>query len=246
MSSPIFIANWKMNGSSKSITNWIEGISETISSKKQLNCLFCPPVCYVSLAASLIKEYRLQILLGAQDIDSKIDLDLTGGVSSEMLVDLGCKFVIIGHSERRILLNEEEDILLSKLTSALDGGLKIVYCVGETERERSLGKSKEIIKKQLRIIKDLPLDSFMIAYEPVWSIGTGKVADISYIDTMHGIIKNNLEFQTGKSDLVSVAYGGSINPKNAQDILLSSNVDGLLVGGASLDHTDFSKIANSD
>ncbi len=242
MELPRIIANWKMEGTSESLSTWVKEVAERVPKKIQKHCLFCPPACYLSLTSDLFKKHEVEILLGSQNLDSDNNKPLTGGISASMLSDLGCKFVIVGHSERRLFFREDEEILSSKIYSALKNGLMVIYCVGENREEKNFGKSKEKILEQLKILKDLKKDSILIAYEPVWAIGTGESAEKKDINEMHELIKKSLS-DSNTRDEVYVAYGGSLDVNNSESILGSDYVDGLLIGGASLDANKFCNIA---
>ena len=243
MGLPRIIANWKMNGSSKLIHNWVSTAGEKIPHKYQNVCLFCPPVCYLSQASSLLEEQELNFILGAQNVDADTENTLTGGISASMLEDLKCKYIIVGHSERRIFLQEEEETLHKKLKTAVSKKLGIIYCVGETSLEKDQGKASTVILNQLNLLKKIESDSLVIAYEPVWAIGSGKYASPEYIKEMHSVIKEELNSIERRNVDIPVAYGGSIDVSNVKSIINVSNVDGLLIGGASLDAEEFAKIA---
>lgn len=238
---PKLIANWKMNGSSKLVQEWLEETQEKIPKDYQSKCLFCPPVCYISDASNLISRTDNNLLLGAQDIDAHSSNSLTGGVSGSMLNDLGCTFVIIGHSERRINFKEEE-IIIEKLESALSSNINVIYCVGEDSSEKELGNTKKIID-QLSVLRGLNPENLMVAYEPIWAIGTGNNASSEYIREVHSTIKKELENLLSPNTDIPIAYGGSIDASNVESIAKTQHVDGLLIGGASLQAAEFSEIA---
>ena len=144
----MFIANWKMNGSISMINNWLKAIGHEMETKIQSNCIFCPPACFLSIASELILANDLNILLGAQDIDENSKTSLTGGISGSMLNEVGAKYVIIGHSERRKKFEEGNSILLKKINCALENNLKVIFCVGETISDKEKGLTKNTIDKQ--------------------------------------------------------------------------------------------------
>jgi triosephosphate isomerase len=162
-----------------------------------------------------------------------------------MLKELGCNYVLIGHSERRIHFNEHEDLLLKKLTSAVLNNLKVVYCVGETKDQREQGVATEVIKAQLQALKESPLNLISVAYEPIWSIGKGITPSLDSIQEMHQFIKDELKSILNTEESIAVSYGGSVTADNAAPIALLNSVDGLLIGGASLDPESFSKVVNN-
>ena len=239
------IANWKMNGSKEEVESWINNFSNYVESKDQSQCILCPPSCYLNSAKEIIANNNLTLNLGSQDLDSDQDYPSTGGINGKMLKDLGCDYVLIGHSERRIHFKEDENILSMKLSSAIQNNIKVIYCVGETQEERDKGLAIETLKKQLRVLKDLPLNLISIAYEPVWSIGKGVTPSLNSIDDMHQIIQDELKSNLNTEENIKISYGGSVTKDNAVSIALLNSVDGLLIGGASLNAESFSEIVNN-
>lgn len=238
------IANWKMNGSHEDIISWIDYFQNNVEIKNQINCILCPPLCYLDTVKKIVLNNKLDLHLGSQDVYADLDHPSTGGVSGRMIKDLGCNYVLIGHSERRIHFQENEGILLGKINSAIKNKLNIIFCVGETFEQREGGITKKIIKKQLRILRGLPVGLISVAYEPVWSIGTGKIPSLESIEDVHQVIKSGLkDYFTNKKD-IPVYYGGSVNLDNAEMIMKLDSVDGLLIGAASLDSSSFSGIVN--
>ena len=201
----MFIANWKMNGSLTMLEEWLKGVGKTLNKSLQKQCLLCPPVCFLSEASNLISKLNLSISLGAQNIDPSSISSLTGGIDGSMLRSIGSEFVIIGHSERRDIFKEGDSLLLEKLKSASEEGLKVVFCIGESLSEKEQNQTLNILRQQLKIIKKVELNEFMIAYEPVWAIGTGNTANIDYNDKIHIEIIDEVKygigiFQTGFSN----------------------------------------------
>ena len=242
MDFPKLIANWKMNGSYKEVEEWLEEIQRNIPKELQKECLFCPPICYFSDASYLISKSNSKLLLGTQDVDAHSSNSLTGGISAAMLKDLGCNFVIIGHSERRINF-KEEGIITEKLNSALSSNIKVIYCVGENSSEKESGSTTKRIIDQLSVLKGLNPDNLMVAYEPIWAIGSGNNATPEYISDVHATIKKELKNLVSINSDIPIAYGGSIDASNVENIIKTQHVDGLLIGGASLRATEFSEIA---
>ena len=240
----MFIANWKMNGSLTMLEEWLKGVGKTLNKSQQKQCLLCPPVCFLSEASNLISKLNLSISLGAQNIDPSIS-SLTGGIDGSMLRSIGSEFVIIGHSERRDIFKEGDSLLLEKLKSASEEGLKVVFCIGESLSEKEQNQTLNILRQQLKIIKKVELNEFMIAYEPVWAIGTGNTANIDYIDKIHKeIIDEVTSYQ--KEGFLGVSYGGSVDSSSSKDILSIKGVQGLLIGGASLQYQEFCNIVLSN
>ena len=241
----MFIANWKMNGSFSMLSDWLEGVGKTLNKSLQKQCLLCPPICFLSDASRLISNSNLSISLGAQNIDPDSISSLTGGISGSMLKSVGSEFVIIGHSERREIYKEKDSLLLDKLQSASKGGLKVVFCIGESLKDKEKNQTHEVLKKQLEIIKEVKFREFMIAYEPVWAIGSGTTANIDYIDNIHREIINEVSSYK-KEGFLGVSYGGSVDSSSSKDILSIKGVQGLLIGGASLQYKEFCNIVLSN
>ena len=227
-------ANWKMNLDKASISKFCDDLYNYKFSNKIETCIF-PPMLYIDYLNNLIK--KLPISVGGQNCHYKSHGAFTGEVSPKFLLDVGCKYVIIGHSERRTLNNESDNEIKLRVQSAFNTNLKVILCVGESLFHREKGNALEFIERQL--LECLPNDikNLLIAYEPVWSIGTGKIPDVSDIYEMHDHIKKVVLKKINKK--VKVLYGGSVNVENIDRILNVINVDGVLVGGASLKVKDF-------
>ena len=234
-----------MNGSKEKVNDWITIFNDHVEYENQSGCVFCPPSCFLDNANEIITSSNLKLNLGSQDLDADANNPSTGGINGKMLKELGCNYVLIGHSERRIHFNEHEDLLLKKLTSAVLNNLKVVYCVGETKNQREQGVATEVIKAQLQALKELPLHLISVAYEPIWSIGKGITPSLDSIQEMHQFIKDELKSILNTEESIAVSYGGSVTADNAAPIALLNSVDGLLIGGASLDPESFSKVVNN-
>ena len=237
------IANWKMNGLIGAI-KVVKSIDKHIikTRHKKSKVVICPPF---TLLTNFINR-KTRIDFGGQDCHHLNDGAYTGCISAQMLKSAGCKYVIIGHSERREYQNETSKELSLKIDIANKYNLKIIYCIGEKLDEIKI--RKKILNRQLGSIpKRINIKNLIIAYEPVWAIGTGKTPTIEEINSIHFDIRNLLSKSFGKykSLNISILYGGSVNPSNAHDILNLDQVDGALVGGASLKSRDFSKIIDS-
>ena len=237
------IANWKMNGSEKSIS-LVKSIEKHLL-KKRKNfpiIVICPP--FTSLSR-LIKQSKNSIKFGAQDVHYSDSGAFTGSISAPMLKELGVKYVIIGHSERRQYQKESILELSKKINSSLSKNLKVIFCIGEKLEE--IKNRSAVLKKQLTSLPSKFLSkNIIIAYEPVWAIGTGKTPTVSEINNIHISIRKMLYRKVGKEALsISILYGGSVNSNNSQEILNLSDVDGALVGGASLKSKEFCKIIDS-
>lgn len=241
-----YIANFKMNGSVKSVSQWIKKIGE-LPEAKQKQCIFCPPSCFLSLASGIIKESRLDINLGAQNFDEDNTQSFTGGISASMLLELGCDYVIIGHSERRIIAFEDDAILLKKLASAIQSNLKIIFCIGESKEDRLNLKTFDKLSSQLSILEKFTdfQASFLLAYEPIWAIGSGHAASAQEITEVHSFLKKSLIEIFGPSSSIPTLYGGSVLTDNITSLVGLNEIQGLLIGGASLNPEDFYKIVTT-
>ncbi len=237
------IANWKMNGLNNSIklVKSIENhIKKTKHSKSKI--IICPPFTLLSNFTKIEKK----ISFGGQDCHYLNNGAFTGSISASMLKSIGCKYVIIGHSERRQYQNELSKELKLKIKSALASNLKVIYCIGEKFSE--IKRRNKVLASQINSLPtNFKFKNIIIAYEPVWAIGTGKVPSLNQINNIHSKIRLLLAKKIGhnNSNKISILYGGSVNAQNASEILNLSQVDGVLVGGASLKVPDFSKIIDS-
>ena len=237
----MFVANWKMNGSLPMLFRWLEEVNKTLDESSQNKCILCPPVCFLSEASNIIKRDKLNISLGAQNIDSNITSSLTGGIDGAMLKELGAEYVLIGHSERRKILNEGNQLLLEKLKSASKEGLRIIFCIGESLKDKERGKTIKVLKEQIGILNDADLNEFMVAYEPVWAIGSGEIPKLEDIEDIHKQVINEVgSFK--KEGFLGVLYGGSVDSINSRQILSLKGVQGLLIGGASLEYKEFCNV----
>src|SRR3954454_7032586 len=243
---PPVAGNWKMHGL-KSSVQVLHALAEgyTPELKAKVDLLVCPP-------ATLIHAFALQahgsdIAIGAQDAHVEASGAYTGNVSAEMLADLGATHVIIGHSERRAYHRESDAEVRAKTQAARRAGLTAIVCVGETREERESGRTLDVVREQLRgsIPDGMTAANLVIAYEPVWAIGTGLTPTSDDVAAVHALIREELRAFVGSAEQgrVRVLYGGSVKPANARELLSVENVDGALVGGASLVAADFLEIA---
>ena len=237
----MFIANWKMNGSQSMLVQWLEGINKTLDESLQTKCILCPPVCFLSEASKIIKREKLSISLGAQNIDPSNISPLTGGIDGAMLKELGAEYVVIGHSERRKVFKEENQLLSEKLESASKEDLRVIFCIGESLKEKGEGKTISVLREQLEILNDAELNKFIVAYEPVWAIGSGETAKLDDIEDIHRQIVNEVR-SFEKESFLRVFYGGSVDSSSSRQILSLKGVQGLLIGGASLECEEFCNI----
>ena len=239
----MIIANWKCNGSKEMMFSWFENYS------KEIDCGDVPPT--VGVAPPLIyfgyfndENTSLRFVeWGVQDVDH-LDGSRTGTISVDMLIDMACDFSIIGHSERRQIFNENNNLIRKKLKS-LNKRIMTILCIGETKEENDKGITKDVLKEQLEIVNGLELDTeFTVAYEPVWAIGSGLTPEPKDINEIHKYIKDVVQSNSENNLSPKVLYGGSVTDKNAESFFKEEFVDGALVGGASLDGTIFAKIVN--
>jgi triosephosphate isomerase (TIM) len=233
--------NWKMNGLSAALGQ----VDLLMAAHPAPGCdvLICPPATLLSRMAS--RTAGSAIALGGQDCHSAVSGAHTGDISAEMLADAGASHVILGHSERRADHGETDAMVAAKAAAALAAGLVAVICVGETESQRDAGETLDVIGTQLAnsVPDSLTPDTCVIAYEPVWAIGTGRTPTLAEIGTVHDFLRARLTLRFGAAASgVRLLYGGSVKPSNAAEIFAVSNVDGALVGGASLLAADFGAI----
>ncbi len=250
MRKKVIAGNWKMHNDLSESQNLITKLTSGLSGKKY-NCdiIICPPFTSLSEASSLIKDTPVK--LGAQNMYFQESGAYTGEISAKMLKSVGCEYVIIGHSERRTIFKESNGLINEKIKAALKAGLKPIFCIGETLEEREKGKEKEVLKTQLSGgLDEISLDEMkqiMVAYEPVWAIGTGRTATPAQAEEMHEYIRNYIQddFTPEVAENLIIQYGGSVKPDNASDLLSQKNIDGALVGGACLKADSFIGIIES-
>ena len=237
----MIIANWKCNGSKEMMSSW----SKDYDRECDDNDIFvgvAPPSIYFS-HYSREDSFSNNVGWGVQDVDY-LNGSRTGSISVEMLIDMECDFSIIGHSERRQIFNEDDNLISEKLKS-LNKKIITILCIGETKEENDKGITKNILKDQLEIVNGLNLDTeFTVAYEPVWAIGSGLTPEPKDINEIHKYIKDVVQSNSTNDLIPKVLYGGSVTDKNAESFFEEEFVDGALVGGASLDGATFAKIVN--
>jgi triosephosphate isomerase (TIM) len=236
---PLIAGNWKMNGLCASITEFDALKAGLATLAHSAEILICPPATLIDRFAHSAKGSVIQI--GGQDCHSNPSGAHTGDISAVMLKDLGACYVIVGHSERRADHYESSAIVATKALAAIKAGLMPIICIGETLVEREAGKVMEIVLGQLReSIALITAPNYVVAYEPVWAIGTGKIPTLSDIRDVHNALRAELiAHESAPGEKVRILYGGSVKPENARDILAIENVNGALVGGASLKAADF-------
>jgi len=237
-----------MNKTVPEALSLVRELKERVSDVSDRDILVCPP--FTSLFAVFKEIEGSNILLGGQNMFYEERGAFTGEISPLMLKDVGCSYVILGHSERRHIFGEDDELINKKVVSAVKHGLIPILCVGELLEERERGETEKVVKEQLRkgLAGLTSSDDFVVAYEPVWAIGTGKTATPEQAQEVHEFIRGVLSelFGREKADEVRVLYGGSVKPENARGLISMPDIDGALVGGASLNAESFSKIVKFD
>jgi triosephosphate isomerase len=245
---PLVAGNWKMNGARASLNEiTVMGQAYDADLRRNVDLLICPPspLLYPASTTAL----GTGIAIGGQDSSEKISGAHTGDVSPSMVLDAGGSMVILGHSERRTDHNEKDSLIEHKACAAIATGLVAIICVGETRAEREAGRALAVVRRQLRgsIPRSANAENLVIAYEPVWAIGTGLTPTAADVAEVHLAIRTDLKKLLGKQqgEMVRILYGGSVKPGNAKELLSVDNVNGALVGGASLKAADFMAIAET-
>jgi triosephosphate isomerase len=239
--------NWKMNLDRAGAVALAEAIVAKAGEFNAIDLLVCPPHVYLDAVGTIVRSSR--VALGAQNVYSEVNGAYTGETSAAMLVDLGCQYVILGHSERRHILGETDEQVCAKLGAALAAGLTPIVCVGEQLHERQAGQTHEVIRRHmagsLAGLSAADVGRIAIAYEPVWAIGTGQVATPQQAQEVHLDLRRIVteRYNTAAAERVRILYGGSVKPSNAGELLAEPDIDGALVGGASLKADDFLGIA---
>jgi triosephosphate isomerase len=245
---PIMAGNWKMYKTPSQTTAFFNEFKPLVADSSGSEIVFCPP--YVSIAAAVTATAGTKIEIGGENLYWEVEGAFTGEISGPMLVDAGCKWVIIGHSERRQYFGETEETVLKRTIAALEHGLKPIVCVGEHLAEREAGATNDVLKTQFDGgIAGLSAEQFakiVIAYEPVWAIGTGKTATPEIADDTQKALRALVAGKYGQAaaGAVRILYGGSVKPDNVKDLMAKENIDGALVGGASLKPDSFAGIVN--
>jgi triosephosphate isomerase len=249
MRTPIIAGNWKMYKTQKEAFQLASVLKEKLSDINSVKVVVCPPFTALASVKQAIEGSK--ILLGAQNMHWEKEGAYTGEISPGMLLTVGCKYVILGHSERRSYFFETNENVNLKVKSALGFGLIPIVCVGEKLEEREANKTEQVVENHVRgAFADLTADSVkkcVIAYEPVWAIGTGKTATPDQANEVHLFIRELLSsvFDKECAEKVNILYGGSVKPENSKELLEMSDIDGALVGGASLDADSFEKVVRS-
>jgi len=243
---PLIVGNWKMFNNVTDSIKLITGLKNIMGTVNDAEPVVAPP--FTSLYSVSVAIQDTPIKLAAQNCYWEDEGPFTGEVSAPFLKDVGCEYVILGHSERRTQFGETDEMINKKIHAVLNAELTPIFCIGETERDRRDKKTFMVIEQQIRKglvdVNMHDLESFVIAYEPVWAIGTGDTASNSQIEEMHSHIRGFLAklYDAPTANGIKILYGGSVKSENIGEILMIPNVDGVLVGGASLDAEEFSKI----
>ncbi|MCQ9206264.1 MAG: triose-phosphate isomerase [Omnitrophica bacterium] len=243
MRKPIIAGNWKMNKAAAEATLLANGIKRDLFDVGNVEIVLCPPFTSLSLVGDVIQD--TPISLGAQNMHWEKEGAFTGELSAAMLKEAGCKYVIIGHSERRAYFGETNESVNKKVKAALREGLVPIVCVGEKLEDRESGKAFDVVsehvEKGLEGLGESEAVKIVIAYEPVWAIGTGKTASAAQAEEIHKFIRELLSKKYGKktSESICIQYGGSVKPDNIKELMTEIDIDGALVGGASLKEESF-------
>lgn len=246
----IVAGNWKMNTNLNEALDLITEIKKGSEEFSPIEKIIFPPFTFLKNASDSLSNANT-FFVGAQNCSEHVKGAYTGEVSAEMLSSVGCKFVLVGHSERRTFFKESDEQLILKIQNALKNNLHVIFCFGEQLEERKSGKQFETVKKQLenvlKIFSESELNKMYLAYEPVWAIGTGETATPQQAQEMHAYIRKIISelFSSTLAQNIPILYGGSCNAQNAKELFSCADVDGGLIGGASLKATDFCKIIAS-
>lgn len=248
MRKPLVVGNWKMNGSLSFNQQLLEGLVTGLPALPELDMAVCVPAPYLAQVAQGLAA--TPVAWGAQNVSEYAAGAYTGEISVSMLKDFGCRYVLLGHSERRAIFAENDAQIAGKFRQAVTGGLIPVLCVGESQSERDAGQYAEVVQAQLAAVlhsaAGVGAEQFVVAYEPVWAIGTGRTATPGQAQEVHDLIRSCLAgFDVAWAEKVQVLYGGSIKPENAAELFGQPDIDGGLIGGASLNAKDFLAICSA-
>ena len=245
MRQALVAGNWKMNGNRDSAVKLADAVLQAAPERASAEVLLCPPFVYLADVARVLKDGG--VALGAQDLCAEDNGAFTGEVSGAMLKDFDCRYVIVGHSERRALYGESDAMVARKFMAAQKAGLTPILCVGETLAEREAGTTPAVVGRQLQAVLDAAgiaaFGDAVVAYEPVWAIGTGRTAKSDQAQEVHALIRGLLAAEDAKIAAVTrILYGGSVKASNAAELFRMPDIDGGLVGGSSLDAAEFQAI----
>lgn len=248
MRTPLVAGNWKMNGSKASVLSLLSGIKAGFPEIKNAELAVCAPAIFIPQVEEQLKGSG--IAWGGQDLSIKDSGAFTGEIAASMLLDFGCRYVIVGHSERRTYHAETDALVADKVEAARKAGLTPIFCVGETLDEREQGVTEQVVARQIDAYINRygvdGLSSAVLAYEPVWAIGTGKTATPEQAQDVHAFIRNRIAAKNqALANNLRILYGGSMKPDNAAELMAKPDIDGGLIGGASLKAEDFLGIAKA-
>lgn len=242
MTKKLIAGNWKMNGNLAANAALLQGVLPGVTGQT-CDVAVCVPAAYLSQCQALLTGSS--IALGAQDVSARESGAYTGEISAAMLRDFGVRYAIVGHSERRQYHGETDAVVAEKAQRALAVGITPIVCVGETLAERDVGSTEEVVKRQLAAVIHLNghcISEIVVAYEPVWAIGTGKTATPEQAQAVHALLRAQLQAASTQAERIRIVYGGSMNAANASSLLAQPDIDGGLIGGASLKSVDFLSI----
>jgi len=242
MRRPLVAGNWKMHGSRSENARLVEELLAHSAAAPSATCVLCPPFVYLQEVARLLRDSALS--LGGQDVCADAQGAFTGEISAGMLKDVGCEYVIVGHSERRLVYRESDQLVARKFAAAHAKGLIPILCVGEQLADRDAGRTQEIVARQLEVVLELSgagaLEQGIVAYEPVWAIGTGRNASPEQAQDVHAFIRARIAARDARiAAATRIVYGGSVKAGNAAELFAMPDVDGGLIGGASLKADEF-------
>ena len=244
----LVVGNWKMHGSRASNAELIKGLlaADLVATAPKADVAVCPPFVFLSDVAEALKGSA--IAFGSQDLSAQVQGAYTGEVSGPMVREFGAKYAIVGHSERRSYHLESDQLVADKAKAALAHGLTPIVCVGETLAEREAGQTEAVVARQMKAVIDTlgaQLVQVVVAYEPVWAIGTGKTASPEQAQAVHAFLRAQLKATQPEAVKVPLLYGGSVKPDNAAELFAQADIDGGLIGGAALKAADFAAIARA-
>jgi len=248
MRTPLVAGNWKMNGSRESVKELINGVVEGAKSLTGVEVAVCPPSIFIADVTAVASGTNVSV--GSQDACTALKGAFTGETSVEMIKDFGCQYAIVGHSERRTIYGETDEIVAEKFAVVKNAGVTPIFCIGETLEEREQNITEAVCARQIDAVfaseGDNAFDGSVIAYEPVWAIGTGKTASPEQAQAVHAFIRQHLAKRNADvAEKVQILYGGSMNPANAEELIGQTDIDGGLIGGASLKAEDFLTICQA-
>lgn len=246
---PLIAGNWKMNLDHQQAIALIQKIAWTLSDAdfdhEAVEVVITPPFTDLRSAQTLIDAEGFKLVLGAQDLSDQDSGAFTGDISGEFLAKLNCQYVLIGHSERRTIHGEDDQLAKAKIKAAVRHGLTPILCVGETLEQRNAGQKDLAVEQTLAALEEVEIENLVVAYEPVWAIGTGEVASAEQAEEVIALIRDGIQNNIGEefANRTRILYGGSVKANNVASFMKMPNIDGVLVGGASLDSDEFANIA---